>query len=74
MTADTFPRLLRQHALQRSDRPAIREKSRGIWQTARDLLLDEARVVAPVGRAYPLQSDVWVLPVSDAVRRLTGLV
>ena len=46
--------------------------SRGFWQAARDLQLDEACVVAPVAQAYPLQSDVWVRPVSDAVRRLSG--
>jgi predicted AAA+ superfamily ATPase len=46
--------------------------SRGFWQAARDLQLDEAYVVAPVAQAYPLQSDAWVLPVSDAVRRLNG--
>ena len=46
--------------------------SRGFWQAARDLQLDEACVVAPVAQGYPLQSDVWVRPVSDAVRRLSG--
>ncbi|MCC6531222.1 MAG: hypothetical protein IT531_01620 [Burkholderiales bacterium] len=30
---DTFPRLLGHHARVRGDRPAIREKDRGIWQT-----------------------------------------
>jgi long-chain acyl-CoA synthetase len=30
---DTFPRLLLHHAQTRSERPAIREKSRGIWKT-----------------------------------------
>jgi long-chain acyl-CoA synthetase len=30
---DTFPRLLLAHARQRGDRPAIREKDLGIWQT-----------------------------------------
>ena len=30
---DTFPRLLHQHAELRGDRPAIREKDLGIWQT-----------------------------------------
>lgn len=30
---DTFPKLLRRHASQRPDRPAIRLKSRGIWKT-----------------------------------------
>ncbi len=31
--ADTFPRLLLMHAAKRGDRPAIREKDLGIWQT-----------------------------------------
>ena len=30
---DTFPRLLIEHAHQRGDRPSIREKDLGIWQT-----------------------------------------
>jgi len=30
---DTFPRLLLQHAAVRGDRPAVREKDLGIWQT-----------------------------------------
>jgi long-chain acyl-CoA synthetase len=32
-TADTFPRLLAHHAMVRGDRPAMREKDLGIWQT-----------------------------------------
>ena len=32
-TLDTFPKLLVHHALVRGDRPAIREKDLGIWQT-----------------------------------------
>ncbi|MEO7405181.1 MAG: AMP-binding protein, partial [Burkholderiales bacterium] len=32
-TLDTFPRLLLSHATTRGDRPAIREKDLGIWQT-----------------------------------------
>ncbi len=32
-TADTFPRLLAHHVLVRAERPAIREKDLGIWQT-----------------------------------------
>ena len=31
--ATTFPRLLEMHAAMRGDRPAIREKDLGIWQT-----------------------------------------
>ena len=30
---DTFPRLLLHHAAVRGDRPAVREKDLGIWQT-----------------------------------------
>ena len=33
MTATTLPRLLRRNAQTMADRPAIREKNRGIWQT-----------------------------------------
>src|SRR6185503_2573245 len=32
-TLDTFPKLLLQHARERGERPAIREKDLGIWQT-----------------------------------------
>src|SRR5438067_7180933 len=32
-TADTFPKLLPEHARVRGERPAIREKDLGIWQT-----------------------------------------
>jgi long-chain acyl-CoA synthetase len=32
-TANTFPRLLRHHAKVHADRPSIREKDLGIWQT-----------------------------------------
>lgn len=33
MEPDTFPKLLVHHARQRGERPAIREKNRGIWHT-----------------------------------------
>src|SRR5882672_11304103 len=32
-TLDTFPKLLLHHARERGDRPAIREKDLGIWQS-----------------------------------------
>src|SRR6478672_7410989 len=32
-TADTFPKMLLDHARQRPDRPAMREKDYGIWQS-----------------------------------------
>ncbi len=31
--ADTFPRLLRERVRESGDRPAVREKNNGIWQT-----------------------------------------
>jgi long-chain acyl-CoA synthetase len=44
---DTFPKLLLQHARQRGERPAIREKDLGIWQTwSWRRLADEVRVLA----------------------------
>ena len=44
---DTFPRLLLHHAKARPDRPAIREKDLGIWQTCtwRDVA-DQVRAIA----------------------------
>jgi len=45
--ADTFPKLLLQHSKQRGERPALREKKRGIWRTVtwRELA-DEAAALA----------------------------
>src|SRR5215470_6778810 len=44
---DTFPRLLVEHAQARGDRPAIREKDLGIWQTySWNQALDEVRSLA----------------------------
>jgi len=41
---DTFPKLLLMHAAQRADRPAMREKDLGIWQTwTWEQVLDEVR-------------------------------
>jgi long-chain acyl-CoA synthetase len=46
-TYDTFPKLLRHHALTRGARPAIREKDLGIWQTwTWKQFADEARALA----------------------------
>jgi len=44
---DTFPRLLLDHAAQRGDRPAMREKDLGIWQTwTWAEMADEVRALA----------------------------
>ncbi len=46
-SATTFPRLLKQHAAQRPNAPAIREKDLGIWQTHTwRKALDEVRALA----------------------------
>ena len=46
-TLDTFPKLLMHHAQVRPDRPAIREKDLGIWQTRSwHEFADEVRAVA----------------------------
>jgi len=37
--------------------------TRGFWQALQDLQIDEAYVVAPVARRYPLSEGVQVLPV-----------
>src|SRR4029450_8446159 len=45
--ADTFPKLLLHHARERGDRPAIREKDYGIWQTwTWSQVADAVRVLA----------------------------
>jgi long-chain acyl-CoA synthetase len=46
-TPDTFPKLLLEHARQRGEKPAIREKDRGIWRTTTWRgLADEAAALA----------------------------
>ena len=46
-TLDTFPKLLLHHAAVRGDRPAIREKDLGIWQTwTWKEFADEVRILA----------------------------
>jgi hypothetical protein len=37
--------------------------TRGFWQALEDLQIDEAYIVAPVARRYPLSEGVQVLPV-----------
>jgi long-chain acyl-CoA synthetase len=46
-TADTFPKLLEDNARQRTNKPAIREKNLGIWQTwTWQQVRDEVRSIA----------------------------
>jgi predicted AAA+ superfamily ATPase len=44
---------------------AAPKPARGFWQSLQDLAVDEAYVVAPVARRYPLAPGVEVLPVWD---------
>ncbi|MGH6608839.1 MAG: AMP-dependent synthetase/ligase [Burkholderiaceae bacterium] len=52
-SADTFPRLLQQHAKDRPQATAIREKDLGIWQswTWREMLLEVSEVAAGLMQA-----------------------
>ena len=49
---DTFPKLLLHHSRERGERPAIREKSRGIWRTMtwRELAEEAAALAAALHR------------------------
>ena len=68
---DTFPKLLLHHSRQRGERPAIREKSRGIWRTTtwRDLA-DEAAALAAALSALGLHRGAHVVLVGENRPRL----
>jgi long-chain acyl-CoA synthetase len=68
---DTFPELLLRHARERGDRPAIREKRRGIWHTLtwRDLA-DEAEALAFALSAHGVQRGARVALLGDNRPRL----
>src|SRR5262245_40707584 len=68
---ETFPKLLLEHAKQRGNRPAIREKTRGIWHTLtwRELA-DEAAALAAALSARGLQRGAHVALVGDNRPRL----
>lgn len=69
--ADTFSKLLLQHSKQRGERPALREKKRGIWRTVtwRELA-DEAAALAAALSARGLQRGGHVAFVGDNRPRL----
>lgn len=69
--ADTFPTLLLHHAGQRGNRPAIREKRRGIWHTMtwRDLA-EEATALAAALAARGLRRGAHIALVADNRPRL----
>ena len=68
---DTFPKLLLHHSRQRGERPALREKKRGIWRTVtwRELA-DEAAALAAALSARGLQRGGHVAFVGDNRPRL----
>src|SRR3954470_14565121 len=70
-TLDTFPKLLMHHARVRPDRPAIREKDLGIWQTwTWRELADEVRVLASGLAALGLRRGEHFALVGDNRPRL----
>ena len=71
LDADTFPKLLLRHGLQRGQKPAIREKHRGIWRTLtwRDLA-EEAAALAAALSTRGLRRGAHVAFVSDNRPRL----
>jgi long-chain acyl-CoA synthetase len=70
-TLDTFPKLLMHHARVRGDRPAIREKDLGIWQTwTWREFADEVRALAAGLAAEGLRRGGHVALVSDNRPRL----
>jgi long-chain acyl-CoA synthetase len=72
---DTFPKLLLQHVSQRGDRPAYREKSRGIWRTVtwRDLA-GEAEALAAALSARGLQRGAHAAFLGDNRPRLYAAI
>ncbi|HYI30310.1 MAG TPA: AMP-binding protein, partial [Bradyrhizobium sp.] len=69
--ADTFAKLLLHHSKVRGERPALREKTRGIWRTVtwRELA-DEAAALAAALSARGLQRGAHVAFVGDNRPRL----
>jgi long-chain acyl-CoA synthetase len=63
---DTFPKLLMRHAHERGERPAIREKDLGIWQTwSWRRFADEVRTLAAALAAQGLQRGEHIALVGD---------
>jgi long-chain acyl-CoA synthetase len=65
-TLDTFPKLLLHHAAVRGERPAIREKDLGIWQTwTWKQFADEVRILACALAAQGLRRGEHMALVGD---------
>ena len=72
---DTFPKLLLHHARVRGERPAIREKDLGIWQTwTWRQLADEVRAIASALAAHGLKRGDHFALVGDNRPRLYAVM
>ncbi|HEX6295675.1 MAG TPA: AMP-binding protein [Burkholderiales bacterium] len=72
---DTFPKLLVHHAKVRGERPAIREKDLGIWQTwTWKHFADEARFLAAGLAAQGLSRGSHIALISDNRPRLYAMM
>ena len=70
-TLDTFPKLLRLHAAERPQQAAIREKSRGIWQTLTWAeFAQEVQLLASALKASGLERGGHVALIGDNRPRL----
>ena len=45
---------------------------RGFYQAMEDLQINEAWVISPVEKAYPLKKNVWVMPLREAMGKLVS--
>jgi len=74
-SADTFPRLLQQHAHTRPTHPAFREKHLGIWQTTTWADVEtHVRLLACGLAALGFQRGMNLAVVGDNTPRLFGAV
>src|SRR2546428_1354157 len=70
-TLDTFPKLLMRHAQERGERPAIREKDLGIWQTwTWRRFADEVRALACALAAEGFKRGQHIALIGDNCPRL----
>lgn len=70
-TLDTFPKLLRMHAIERPQQAAIREKRRGIWQTLTwEEFAQEVQLLSSALKASGLKRGGHVALIGDNRPRL----
>ena len=47
--------------------------SKGFWNAVNDLELDDVKIIAPVDETYPVKKNVYVSPLGEVVKYLTGI-